>query len=140
MSDAKRVDTSVVVVELVLEVQVPVRGWIQWLTQGSEIFKEVYCGQWLQSVAHEEARGWLVWVDDDGAPRTGGVLAMSAWANPAAPALPPGWYRLDEQAAVAAYLAGVKRWGVEWFGAPETDGHRYDQVVQIALLGKVVYA
>jgi len=52
---------------------------------------------------------------------------------------PNGWYRLDEAAAVRAYLAGVRRWGEKWDEHQYCDGRWYDIAVQLALLGEVRY-
>ena len=52
--------------------------------------------------------------------------------------LPENYYRLDEAAAVRAYVEGCKRWGADWFES-KGDATTYDVVIQLALLGEIRY-
>ena len=123
-----------------IEIQIPVEGWIDYLTQCVDIFGTTYyAGYWARGVEHDKGRGWLVWEHGD----TGAALgeepdrkaAVKAWRSGAA--LPKGWHRLDRDAAIRAFVEGAKKWGVEWF--ENGDGPRYDYCVQMALLGEERY-
>jgi hypothetical protein len=104
------------------------------------IFGRGYCGYWLRGVERDASLGWLCWEDDeqhsfDAEPDR--AEALRAWR--AGEPLPKGWYRLNEETAVRAFVEGVKKWGPAWFDGEHGDGNGYDVVIQMALLGEVRY-
>lgn len=121
-------------VTVTLDLKVPVESWIDMLTKHSDIFGTPYhCGYWLRGAEHDASLGWLCEEEEEShvdAP-------IAAWR--AGEELPKGWHRLDEAAAVKAFVEGVKLWGVDWMDGDHNDGHGYDTVVQMALLGEVRY-
>ena len=128
-----------------VEVNVPREDWIDYLTKEVDIFMRGYCGYWLRGVKRDEKLGWLVWEDDEihsqgEEPKL--KAALAAWkAGKPLPQGEPGcqrWYRLDEAAAVKAYVEGVKLWGVNWF-EEKGDACTYDVAIQMALLGEIRY-
>ena len=114
--------------------------WVEYLTQNNDIFGKMYAGYWLRAVAHDPERGWLCWEDDEQHRRgeePGRAQAMEAWVWGKGLPLPNGWYRLDRAAALRAWEAGIKRWGVGWYA--QVDAQCEDIVLQEALLGEVRY-
>ena len=129
---------TTVKVKMECEVEVPVKDWIEFLTQNNDIFMSNYCGYWMRGVDQDDEYGWLVWEHDDVSKR--GMEpdldeATKLWKTNQP--LPQGWFRLNRDLAIAAYKEGVKRWGVEWFD--EGDAGRYDVCIQLAMLGEVRY-
>jgi hypothetical protein len=127
-------------IKVELYVDVPGNDWIEYLTKYTDIFGQDYCGYWARGVARDPDKGWLVWEDDgehdyDAEPNR--AKAIAAWK--ADDKLLPGWHRLDRQAAINAYIEGVKRWGLNWMDGDNNDARGYDTVVQLALLGEVRY-
>lgn len=111
--------------------------WIDFLTKYNDIFgRPFHAGYWLAGLAHEEAKGWLVWEHDDRyVNKFDHTEAFAAWDKDKP--LPESYYRLDVTTAVRAWCEGVKRWGENWY--TQGDGPRYDVVVQLALLGEIKY-
>lgn len=121
-------------------IEVPREEWIDYLTKEVDIFMTGYCGYWLRGVEKTKARGWLVWEDDEDHAKgkePDRKEALRAWR--AGEALPAGWYRLDEAAAIKAYHEGIKLWGADWF-EPHGDADGYDIAIQMALLGEHRYS
>jgi len=115
--------------------------WVDYLTQHSTIFgRPHYAGYWACGAAHDPELGWLV-AELDEAERFPGeheaTRVEAIWR--AGSDLPPRWYRLDRAAALRMWEEGVKRHGVGWYDAPEHDGAREDELLQLALLGEVRY-
>lgn len=124
---------------VMIEVDVPVEDWIDYLTKCTDIFGRDYIGYWARGVERRDDLGWLVWEDDehrahDEEPDRD--AAISAWESGAA--LPIGWHRLDKAMAVKAFTEGVKRWGTRWF-EDRGDANSYDYVLQMAMLGEERY-
>lgn len=112
--------------------------WIDYLTQGNDIFASSRAGYWLRGAEHDPELGWLVWEDDEKChhgEEPNRVTAYKAWKS--GEALPEHWFRLDRAAAIRAWEEGVKRWGITWY--EDVDGRLEDVVVQLALLGEIRY-
>ncbi len=112
--------------------------WVSYLTQERGIFGQQYTGYWLRGIEHDPELGWLCWEDDERHRRgfePDRTAARGAWL--AGEPLPKGWYRLDTAAALRAWEAGVRRWGIGWY--ERVDAIVEDVVVQLALLGEVRY-
>ena len=114
-----------------LHLEIP-QDWIDFVTQGTDVFRsQPYCGYWARGVEHDEALGWLVWdklsLNKYLAPGSelNRALALRAWRE--------GWYHFNRGFAIAAYIEGVKLYGVDWF--EDADGPRYDRVIQRAAFG-----
>jgi len=111
-----------------------------WMRAASdrEVFAYSCCGYWARGVEQQSDLGWLIWEAVEKC-RPGEEPArdeaLAAWR--ARTALPEGWLRLDGAAAQRAWVAGVRRWGESWF--QRADQHRYDTVLQLALLAEVRY-
>jgi hypothetical protein len=119
-----------------IEVEVP-QDWIEFCTKFADLFSRSYCGYWALGAAHDRKLGWLVFDESTGGPSEEQLNdAIVAWK--AGAVLPSGFYRLDEAAAVKAYGEGCKLWGVDWYDT-RGDANTYDVVVQVALLGEVIY-
>jgi hypothetical protein len=129
-----------------IEVDVP-QDWIEFCTKYSDLFGYSYCGYWAYGVERDQDRGWLLYAGEratdcgDGCgaapPKEAAIHAVLALWRSGAP-LPRGYYRLNVAAAVKAYGEGCKLWGVDWY-EKKGDANTYDVVVQLALLGEVVY-
>jgi hypothetical protein len=120
-------------------------SWVKDLTERDVVFHRRVAGYWLRGVRHDAALGWLCYElprapEDVGRDDLRVVLpeedaAALAWSTGGV--LPPGWHRLDRTAALRAWEAGVRRWGVDWYCG--VDARREDSALQIALLGEVQY-
>lgn len=111
------------------------KEWIAEVAGGSiDVFRTTHAGYWLRGVEFVEKRGWLVFNDEGDYPVCD-KDAIKAWR--AGRALPEGYYRLDRAVALSAWKEGVKRWGVGWFH--DQDATAWDIVLQIAILGDVIY-
>jgi hypothetical protein len=111
--------------------------WIEYLTVDPDIFGAA-CGYWLRGVERDAALGWLVWEDDNKCrhgEEPNAAEAVAAWRE--GKPLPPHWFKLDKDAAIRAWIEGVKKWGVDWYD--QVDAEREDVVVQLALLGEIRY-
>lgn len=115
--------------------------WIDFCVQYNDLFMYGYCGYWLAGMEHDDT-GWLVYEydiggDDNPYPidRKERADIVQAWQQ--GQPLPNRWYRLDKQAAILAYKHGVEKYGINWYD--EGDANTYDYVIQLALLGELVY-
>ncbi len=128
------------IASLTMEVKVPKEDWINFLTRYNDVFGKNYIGYWARGIKRNNDLGWLLWVDDekhDFGEEPDLEKATQAWE--AKTELPPNWHRLDQELAIRAYLAGVKRWGEDWFDGDHGDALGYDVVIQLALFGEVRY-
>lgn len=121
-----------------VDVEVP-QEWLDFCTRSSDLFSRDHCGYWAHGCEHSSELGWLVFVGEEGSGPAPEVeeAAVKLWRGHGR--LPPGFYQLDTNAAIRAFEEGCKRYGVGWFGDGKTDANTYDVVVQLALLGEVVY-
>jgi hypothetical protein len=119
--------------------------WLEFALKYQDLFMTNYSGYWACCAAGVEKKtddetfgGWLVFdcVDADRAPSDEEIEAAEA-AHEAGEKLPENFLLLDEAAACRAFSAGVKRWGVQWY--EDGDASTYDYVLQMALLGEVLY-
>jgi len=88
---------------VIVEVEVPVENWIDYLTKHPDIFGTPhYCGYWMRGVERDDELGWLCWEHgDDYAPfdkEPNHKKAIKAWRT--GKALPENWHRLDKAAAI----------------------------------------
>jgi hypothetical protein len=93
-------------------------------------------GYWAAGVHHQEDVGWLVWEHNDERVRDqdhSAAIRAFALGEP----LPERYYRLDREAAIRAFLHGVRLFGATWLDG--IDGPQTDRVVQCALLGVEKY-
>jgi hypothetical protein len=125
-----------------VEVSVVVdQDWIEFCTQYNELFSTNYCGYWLGGVEYSDKLGWLAWEhpDDksakDADDEPGYKKILAAWKK--GKPLPPHWFRLDAAAAMKAWAEGCKKYGVDWY--ENSDAVSIDVVIQLALLGEVIY-
>lgn len=117
--------------------------WIDLLINHNDMFMTNYCGYWLSGMERDRnGGGWLVHEHsdtDDSAYEAAKLpeypAIVQAWKKNQP--LPDGWFRLNEAAAIKAYVEGVKQYGVDWFEFGDADS--YDIVIQLALLGEVRY-
>lgn len=129
-------------VEVTLSLEVP-NNWIEFVTKDSDIFMTNYCGYWIFGMEQDDKLGWLCYQHDEGRsihevvahPEYESVVTQWRAGQP----LPEKWHRLDRPAAIKAWVEGVKLWGAAWYDLPATDASSYDEVVQLALLGDVIY-
>lgn len=121
--------------KVTIEIEVD-EGWIDFAIHSSDIFKRRCCGYWLYGVDRND-NGWLCYVDDEGVPPPASAVPAAITAWEAGEVLPTGFYRLDRQAAIEAFKQGVLWHGAEWYEKGDADS--YDYVIQMALLGKIVY-
>lgn len=122
-------------VTVTLEVEVN-PDWIQLCTTYNDLFIPGYCGYWLQGVERDDKLGWLVYcLDEDNPTQEATDSAIEAWE--AGEELPEGWYRLNEELAIKAWAEGVKKFGINWY--EDGDADTYDYVIQMAMLGEIVY-
>lgn len=128
-------------VTVTLEVEVD-PDWIDFCTSSyQDIFIYGYCGYWMQGLEHDDELGWLVRQSDDDRPAimvakdAGYSKIVEAWKT--GQDLPEGWHRLNKDAAIKAYAAGIKRYGLDWY--ENGDANTYDFAIQMALLGEIVY-
>lgn len=113
--------------------------WIEYCTQYSDLFYTNRCGYWMRGVERTKARGWLAY-------ESGGEVspgeepflkeAKKAWRE--GTKLPPGYFVINEDTAIKAWVEGVKRYGVDWYD--DIDANREDVVMQLALLGDIKYS
>jgi len=116
--------------------------WIDFVVGNVDIFGHGYIGYWAEDIEHERELGWLVFEDEEG-PNEHEKLTdkeldrvKALWRE--GKKLPEGWFRLNRDACIKAWAEGVKRWGEKWYS--EGNAHRYDYVIQMALLGEHRYA
>jgi hypothetical protein len=102
-------------VKVTLELEVP-QDWIDFVTQGSDVFRRDHCGYWAQ-VQKWSDKGAIVRVDEDGE-----LGEQRTW---------------DRAFACKAYAEGVKRKGVDFY--EQGDANDYDCAIQMAWFGEVVY-
>lgn len=132
-----------------IEVDIP-DDWIDLCTKYSDLFMKNYCGYWARG--YQYPWGWLVYelADDNvefekepdhkhaiGCAETYTFLRGTYSVDESKKVLPEHWFYVDKEAAIQAYVEGVKRWGLEWYN--NGDAERYDVVIQMALLGEVRY-
>lgn len=125
--------------KVTLEVQVPVQDWIEYLCSYPDIFGLDYCGYWARGIEMDAELGWLIWEETDKVPfrmEPNRAEAIAAWEKNLP--LPKGYYRLNKEAAVKAWVEGVLRWGRNWF-TERGDAPTYDIVIQLALFGEIKY-
>lgn len=53
--------------------------------------------------------------------------------------LPDGFYSIDKEVCLRAYLEGIKLYGLDWEDSDQCDNSTYDHVFQIALFGEHLY-
>jgi len=115
--------------------------WIEFVVYNSDIFRTNYCGYWLYGVEYDDDLGWLCYVDGNGgSPKDAEAkTVIKAWkAGEAFPKNSHGkFYLLDRQVAIEAFKQGVIWRGAEWY--ENGDANTYDYVIQMALLGEIVY-
>lgn len=130
-------------VNVSFEVEVD-KMWIDTCTKYNDIFMPSTSGYWMRGMEHSNKLGWLCYEFEYSrkAPQPYIVEAspeykdiVKAWK--AGEKLPDHWYRLNKETAIKAWAEGVKRYGVDWY--QYTDGTRDDVVIQMALLGDIVY-
>lgn len=128
--------------KVTVQIEVPVNEeWIDYATQSSDLFRTDHCGYWMYGMDHDKDLGWLCYVHDEAIrlddvydmPEYDAILAR--WKS--GESLPEGWHRLDKDAAIRAYVEGVKKGGAFWY--EDGDAITYDVAIQKALLGEVVY-
>lgn len=128
-------------ITITTEVEVP-QEWLDFCLHYNDLFRTDHCGYWAHGVKRDEKLGWLVYVDETGEggrPSAEQVRdAAREWRSHFGP-LPKGFYRLDEAAVAKAFEVGCKKFGIGWYEDGATDALRYDYVIQVALLGEVVY-
>jgi hypothetical protein len=91
---------------------------------------------WLSLV--EIGERWdLVREDTTGLPGPDSVADEAYAAYNAAMPLPAGWFYFGRAALTRAYLAGVRRWGEDFYKT--ADASKRDICLQLALLGEVRY-
>jgi hypothetical protein len=127
-------------IELTGETLDDLNDWTEMLLEYSDIFMTGYCGYWLMGVDNTEDLGYLCYeFEDESAPmgidHPDYVEADRAWR--AGEALPKNWHVLNKQVAAKAFVEGVKKYGVDWY--QNGDSESYDYVMQMALLGEIVY-
>lgn len=123
-----------------VEIEVP-QEWIYLCTGSNDLFRRDHSGYWAHGCERNSELGWLVYVhpEEAGAPPESSEEAAAGKLWRGHGRLPPGFYQLDTNAAIRAFEEGCKRFGVGWFQDGKTDATTYDVVVQLALLGEVVY-
>lgn len=127
-------------ITVTIDIEVPPH-WVKELTQYNDAFAWNTCGYWMYGMEHDAELGWLCYEHDEkwtvrqveARYREGYEDIVAAWRGGAP--LPPGWYRLDTNAAIEAYVWAVKRYGTN----TTIDAPRKDTVIQLALLGEVRY-
>lgn len=126
--------------KVTIEVEVD-DGWIDFAVYNNDLFRTSYCGYWLYGVEFDDDLGWLCYVDGNGGkPKDAQAnKAIKAWkAGEKFPDNKHGkFYLLDRQAAIEAFKQGVIWRGAEWY--ENGDANAYDHVIQMALLGDIVY-
>jgi hypothetical protein len=127
---------AIITIEIVVD-----EHWIDFAVNNNDLFRSNYCGYWLNGVAFDDDLGWLCYVDGDGgAPEDAEAQpVIQAWkAGEAFPENSRGkFYLLDRTAAIEAFKHGVMWRGAEWY--ENGDASSYDHVIQMALLGEIVY-
>lgn len=111
--------------------------WIEFCTKDTDVFLRGYCGYWATGMEIDDTLGWLIYEHggERHAPASTRKSVLETWR--AGKELPERWHRLDFDAAKRAWCEGVKRHGIEWY---ETgDGPRYDDAIQLAVLGEIRY-
>ena len=108
--------------------------FVKELTKSSDIFRRDHCGYWLVGIECHILRGWLAFDGESGCQRDD-EMAIVRWNLNKS--LPQGYYRLDYEFAIKAWIEGAKKYGVEWFGTLGSNAR--DFAVQMAMFGEVVY-
>jgi len=116
-------------------------AWIDYCVKYNDVFMPSTCGYWMRGMEHDET-GWLCYEFEGPQQYQNNVedsaeypAIVKAWRN--GEELPKFWHRLNKGASIKAWTEGVKRFGVDWY--QNTDGTRDDMVIQMALLGEIVY-
>lgn len=121
--------------------------WFDFLVNHNDIFFTSYAGYWMRGIEYDEELGWLVYEQGDDALPSDKLQqeAIGAWKDPTSRStisspgegLPDHFFRIDAETARAAFIVGVKKWGLNWY--EEADANSYDVVIQLALLGEIRY-
>ena len=130
--------------KMTVEVDIVVdEEWINFVTMYNDIFRTDHCGYWLSGMDQEDDLGWLVYEsgeDDENAQiaaqKPEYKKIVKDWKN--GKLLPKKWFRLNRDAAIKAWIEGVKKYGVDWY--ENSDAITYDNVIQLALLNEIKYA
>lgn len=116
--------------------------WIEHVTGGPEgmvdVFLGGYSGYWLEGVEHDEKLGWLAYefgAEDRHSTRKEKEAASKAWH--AGEPLPKHFHALNLEAAKKSWVAGVQKYGMDWF--ENGDGCTYDCALQLGILNEIVY-
>lgn len=120
--------------------------WIEFCTSKYvDVFIYGYCGYWMCGMEHNDTLGWLCYEYDWGGDEPQPIdqvrespqypAIVKSWE--AGETLPPHWFRLNEELAIKAWAEGVKKYGINWF--EDGDANTYDNVLQLTLLGELVY-
>lgn len=112
--------------------------WIEYCTEYNDLFYTNRCGYWLRGIDRHSKRGWLCF-------ESGGEIAPGkepflkeakrAWRK--GESLPPGFFLLNKETAIKAWVEASKYYGVNWYD--DVDAGREDVAIQLALLGEVRY-
>lgn len=119
-----------------IEIEVP-EDWVEFVLSGRELFSQQYCGYWAR-VLDRRDDALLVFDHEGGPSEFDDTTILQAFRMRKQYAVPRHFYVLDRAAALHAYAEGVKRYGDAWVPR-KGDAITYDVVIQVALLGKVVY-
>lgn len=136
------VDNPVPVKSTMITIEVEVdEQWIEFAVYNNDLLRTNYCGYWLFGVEFDDNLGWLCYVDGSGGAPTNAEakVAIKAWkSGEEFPENSRGkFYILDRKAAIEAFKHGVIWRGAEWY--ENGDANTYDHVIQMALLGEIVY-
>ncbi len=135
--------------KLVISIDMP-SGWLEFCSNVDVISYNSYCGYWAEywidiSENNSPSIKWLIYYNpnnnDSIYPLTKVDSYQQAYkaASAGSRKMPEHWYLFDEEIAIKAYLEGVKKWGMDWYNDPNTDGRNYDTAIQLALFGKLVF-
>jgi len=128
-------------IKVTIEVEVD-EGWIDFAVHNNDLFLRNYCGYWLYGVEFDEDLGWLCYVDGEGGAPKNAIAqrAIKAWkAGKKFPGVSNRFYLIDKQSAIEAFKQGVIWRGANWYASDDWDARSYDHVIQMALLGEIVY-
>lgn len=117
--------------------------WIEFVTGSTQGYGDIFmrdghCGYWMMGIKHDPQLGWLAFehgAEDRIPSKEEDKAAIKAWK--AGEALPKHYHALNLELAKKGWAEGIKRQGVNWYES--ADGNDYDNMVQYALLGQLVY-
>jgi len=111
-----------------------------WLTK--DTFSYDCCGHWMRGVHLTEDGCWLVCLEDCEAPNDDlAIDILHSLNDPTNPTnLPDGYYLWTKADAKKGVALGIARYGVyDWLDGTSSDARTVSQIIQMALLGAIIY-